>query len=177
MVWHFSASRLLGLLFRIPQATIPASSQDQYDPPPNSSPTMVYEYRALYVDGWHFTIRSCFHRAFLCVFCNLAKSVLLFIRIFILSFLHISCKLRPIIYRYDLFPIVWRGLQVSVFYLKIFVSINFLFPNLLRWWWRSFVVSGGSAVYILLYSIFYFFTKLEITEFIPTLLYVGYTGE
>lgn len=45
-----------------------------------------------------------------------------------------------------------------------------------RWWWRSFIVSGGSAVYILFYSIFYFFTKLEITEFIPTLLYLGYTG-
>lgn len=45
-----------------------------------------------------------------------------------------------------------------------------------RWWWRSFVVSGGSAVYVLFYSIFYFFTKLEITEFIPTLLYLGYTG-
>jgi transmembrane 9 superfamily protein 2/4 len=45
------------------------------------------------------------------------------------------------------------------------------------WWYRSFIVSGGSAVYILFYSIFYFFTKLEITEFIPTLLYIGYTGE
>lgn len=31
-------------------------------------------------------------------------------------------------------------------------------------------------MYILIYSIFYFFTKLEITEFIPTLLYMGYTG-
>jgi len=29
---------------------------------------------------------------------------------------------------------------------------------------------------VLFYSIFYFFTKLEITEFIPTLLYLGYTG-
>lgn len=46
-----------------------------------------------------------------------------------------------------------------------------------RWWWRSFIISGGSAFYILLYSIFYFFTKLSITEFIPTLLYLGYTGE
>lgn len=45
-----------------------------------------------------------------------------------------------------------------------------------RWWWRSFVISGGSAVYILFYSIFYFFTKLSITEFIPTLLYLGYTA-
>uniref|UniRef100_A0A6M2E1M2 Transmembrane 9 superfamily member n=1 Tax=Xenopsylla cheopis TaxID=163159 RepID=A0A6M2E1M2_XENCH len=45
-----------------------------------------------------------------------------------------------------------------------------------RWWWRSFIVSGGSAVYVLAYSIFYFLTKLEITEFIPTLLYLSYTG-
>lgn len=45
-----------------------------------------------------------------------------------------------------------------------------------RWWWRSFIVSGGSAVYVLFYSIFYFFTKLDITEFIPTLLYFGYTS-
>ncbi|CAH1773888.1 unnamed protein product [Owenia fusiformis] len=44
-----------------------------------------------------------------------------------------------------------------------------------HWWWRSFIVSGGSAVYVFAYSIFYFITKLEITEFIPTLLYFGYT--
>lgn len=36
-------------------------------------------------------------------------------------------------------------------------------------------MSGGSALYILAYSIFYFMTNLEITEFIPTLLYFGYT--
>lgn len=45
-----------------------------------------------------------------------------------------------------------------------------------HWWWRSFIVSGGSAFYILIYSLFYFLTKLEITEFIPTLLYIGYTA-
>nr|CAD7408804.1 unnamed protein product [Timema poppensis] len=44
-----------------------------------------------------------------------------------------------------------------------------------HWWWRSFIVSGGSAVYVFTYSVFYFMTKLEITEFIPTLLYFGYT--
>lgn len=45
-----------------------------------------------------------------------------------------------------------------------------------HWWWRSFIVSGGSAFYVFVYSIFYFVTKLEITEFIPTLLYFGYTA-
>ena len=40
---------------------------------------------------------------------------------------------------------------------------------------RSFVVSGGSAVYVAAYSVFYFVTKLEIDEFVPTLLYFSYT--
>jgi hypothetical protein len=36
-------------------------------------------------------------------------------------------------------------------------------------------VSGGSAVYVAAYSLFYFMTKLEIDEFVPTLLYFSYT--
>ncbi|XP_071807092.1 transmembrane 9 superfamily member 4-like isoform X1 [Asterias amurensis] len=44
-----------------------------------------------------------------------------------------------------------------------------------HWWWRSFLVSGGSAFYIFVYSVFYFVTKLEITQFVPALLYFGYT--
>ena len=44
-----------------------------------------------------------------------------------------------------------------------------------HWWWRSFIVGGGSGFYVLLYSVFYFFTKLEISSFVPCLLYFGYT--
>ncbi|KAK7080615.1 Transmembrane 9 superfamily member 4 [Halocaridina rubra] len=44
-----------------------------------------------------------------------------------------------------------------------------------HWWWRSLITSGGSAVYVAAYSIFYLSTKLEITEFVPLLLYFGYT--
>ncbi|UJR33442.1 hypothetical protein I4U23_020887 [Adineta vaga] len=44
-----------------------------------------------------------------------------------------------------------------------------------HWWWRSFIVSGGSAFYVFAYSIFYFFSKLDITGFVPSLLYFGYT--
>ncbi|XP_051150458.1 transmembrane 9 superfamily member 7-like [Andrographis paniculata] len=43
-----------------------------------------------------------------------------------------------------------------------------------RWWWRSFMTSGASAVYLFLYSIFYFFTKLEITDLVSGILYFGY---
>ncbi|CAF0886897.1 unnamed protein product [Brachionus calyciflorus] len=44
-----------------------------------------------------------------------------------------------------------------------------------HWWWRSFIASGGCAIYVFLYSIFYYVTELDITEFIPSLLYFGYS--
>ncbi|XP_063850954.1 transmembrane 9 superfamily member 4-like [Scylla paramamosain] len=44
-----------------------------------------------------------------------------------------------------------------------------------HWWWRSLITSGGSAVYVAAYSLFYLSTKLEMTEFVPLLLYFGYT--
>ncbi|GIY92867.1 transmembrane 9 superfamily member 4, partial [Caerostris extrusa] len=57
----------------------------------------------------------------------------------------------------------------------MFIELFFIFTDY-HWWWRSVIVSGGSAVYVFAYSVFYFLTKLEITEFIPTLLYFAYTG-
>ena len=42
------------------------------------------------------------------------------------------------------------------------------------WWWRSFLTAGSSALYLFLYSIVYFATKLEITSPISILLYFGY---
>ncbi|XP_067096178.1 transmembrane 9 superfamily member 4 [Osmerus mordax] len=45
-----------------------------------------------------------------------------------------------------------------------------------RWWWRTFLVSGGSAFYVLVYAVFYFVNKLDIVEVIPSLLYLGYTA-
>ncbi|XP_023524112.1 transmembrane 9 superfamily member 8 [Cucurbita pepo subsp. pepo] len=42
------------------------------------------------------------------------------------------------------------------------------------WWWRSYLTSGSSALYLFLYSTFYFFTKLEITKLVSGLLYFGY---
>ncbi|KAM1223924.1 hypothetical protein ACFX2G_043852 [Malus domestica] len=41
------------------------------------------------------------------------------------------------------------------------------------WWWRSYLTSGSSALYVFLYATFYFFTKLEITKLVSVLLYFG----
>jgi transmembrane 9 superfamily protein 2/4 len=43
-----------------------------------------------------------------------------------------------------------------------------------HWWWRSFFTSGASAVYLFIYSAFYFYTKLDITKTVPMLMYFGY---
>ncbi len=43
-----------------------------------------------------------------------------------------------------------------------------------HWWWRSYFTSGSSAIYLFLYSLFYFYTKLEIESVVPMLMYFGY---
>lgn len=45
-----------------------------------------------------------------------------------------------------------------------------------RWWWRSFLSAGSSGLYLFLYSIWYFMSKLTITGVIPTTLYFAYMG-
>jgi transmembrane 9 superfamily protein 2/4 len=45
-----------------------------------------------------------------------------------------------------------------------------------RWWWQSILTSGASALYVYLYAIVYFFTKLDMTKFTSALIYFGYMG-
>lgn len=44
-----------------------------------------------------------------------------------------------------------------------------------HWWWRSYLTSGFTAVYLFLYCCHYFFTKLQIEDFTSGFLYFGYT--
>jgi len=43
-----------------------------------------------------------------------------------------------------------------------------------NWWWRSFLTSGSSALYLFIYSAVYFHTKLEITQVASAVLFFGY---
>ncbi|EDW13515.2 transmembrane 9 superfamily member 2 [Drosophila mojavensis] len=45
-----------------------------------------------------------------------------------------------------------------------------------HWWWRSFLTSGFTAVYLFIYCCHYFFTKLSIKDSASTFLYFGYTA-
>ncbi|CAG8515208.1 12441_t:CDS:10 [Ambispora leptoticha] len=44
-----------------------------------------------------------------------------------------------------------------------------------HWSWRAFLTSGASGIYIFLYSIMYFITKLHITSFTSAVIYFGWT--
>ncbi|RQM24173.1 hypothetical protein B5M09_008300 [Aphanomyces astaci] len=43
-----------------------------------------------------------------------------------------------------------------------------------NWWWRSFVVSGSCGGYVLLYSTYYYWTRLDVDNIIGSMLYFGY---
>ncbi|RKP39245.1 hypothetical protein BJ085DRAFT_24127 [Dimargaris cristalligena] len=41
-----------------------------------------------------------------------------------------------------------------------------------RWWWRSYLFGGSSAFFIFLYSVHYFFTRLNVSQFVPGLVFM-----
>ncbi|DAZ92417.1 TPA: hypothetical protein N0F65_000201 [Lagenidium giganteum] len=43
-----------------------------------------------------------------------------------------------------------------------------------NWWWRSFLVSGSCGIYVFLYSCYYYWTRLDVENFIGAMLYFGY---
>ncbi|KAI8822525.1 uncharacterized protein EV422DRAFT_613751 [Fimicolochytrium jonesii] len=45
-----------------------------------------------------------------------------------------------------------------------------------RWWWRAFLTSGASALYVFLYGLLYYYTRLTIADVPSTILYFGYTS-
>ncbi|GBG26123.1 Transmembrane 9 superfamily member 9 [Hondaea fermentalgiana] len=44
-----------------------------------------------------------------------------------------------------------------------------------HWWWRSFLTSGSSSLYLFLYSILYYSSRLEL-HFVGTVIYFAYMG-
>eukprot|EP00658_Telonema_sp_P-2_P007618 TRINITY_DN12843_c0_g5_i1.p1 TRINITY_DN12843_c0_g5~~TRINITY_DN12843_c0_g5_i1.p1 ORF type:complete len:658 (+),score=183.44 TRINITY_DN12843_c0_g5_i1:38-2011(+) len=74
------------------------------------------------------------------------------------------------------------GFLLLVFVILIFtcaeISIVMCYFHLCtedyHWWWRAFLTSGSSALWMYLYGAYYFSTELQIEKFVSTIMYFGY---
>uniref|UniRef100_A0AC35U0D9 Transmembrane 9 superfamily member n=1 Tax=Rhabditophanes sp. KR3021 TaxID=114890 RepID=A0AC35U0D9_9BILA len=60
--------------------------------------------------------------------------------------------------------------------IAVLVTYFLLSAENYHFWWKSFVISGGSALYVMAYSIFYYYTKLNLIGFVPMVLYFSYSA-
>ncbi|VDN04009.1 unnamed protein product [Thelazia callipaeda] len=108
--------------------------------------------------------------------CMLLAGILPFGAVFIeLFFIFSAIWENQFYYLFGFLFIVCIILFISCAQISIAVAYFLLCAENYHWWWKSFVISGGSAVYVMGYAVFYYFTKLEIIGFIPTLLYFSYS--
>ncbi|GAB4853793.1 Transmembrane 9 super member 7 [Ancistrocladus abbreviatus] len=109
------------------------------------------------------------------MFSVLIGGILPFGAVFIeLFFILTSIWLNQFYYIFGFLFIVFVILIITCAEITIVLCYFQLCSEDYYWWWRSYLTAGSSALYLFLYSIFYFFTKLEITKLISGILYFGY---
>ncbi|XP_074286351.1 transmembrane 9 superfamily member 9-like [Silene latifolia] len=109
------------------------------------------------------------------VFSILIGGILPFGAVFIeLFFILTSIWLHQFYYIFGFLFIVLMILIVTCAEITIVLCYFQLCSEDYLWWWRSYLTSGSSALYLFLYAAFYFFTKLEITKPVSGMLYFGY---
>ncbi|KAF7838143.1 transmembrane 9 superfamily member 10-like [Senna tora] len=109
------------------------------------------------------------------VFSILIGGILPFGAVFIeLFFILTSIWLHQFYYIFGFLFIVFLILVVTCAEITVVLCYFQLCSEDYRWWWRSYLTSGSSALYLFLYAAFYFFTKLEITKPVSGVLYFGY---
>ncbi|KAK3037688.1 hypothetical protein RJ639_030632 [Escallonia herrerae] len=109
------------------------------------------------------------------IFSILIGGILPFGAVFIeLFFILTSIWLNQFYYIFGFLFIVFVILLVTCAEITVVLCYFQLCSEDYLWWWRSYLTSGSSALYLFLYATFYFFTKLEITKPVSGVLYFGY---
>lgn len=109
------------------------------------------------------------------IFSILIGGILPFGAIFIeLFFILTSIWLHQFYYLFGFLLLVFLILIVTCAEITIVLCYFQLCSEDYLWWWRSYLTSGSSALYLFLYAAFYFFTKLEISKPVSGILYFGY---
>ncbi|KAL3645869.1 Transmembrane 9 superfamily member 8 [Castilleja foliolosa] len=109
------------------------------------------------------------------LFSILIGGILPFGAVFIeLFFILTSIWLNQFYYIFGFLFIVFIILLVTCSEITVVLCYFQLCSEDYLWWWRSYLTSGSSALYLFLYATFYFFTKLDITKPVSGALYFGY---
>ncbi|KAI3454010.1 hypothetical protein Pfo_010673 [Paulownia fortunei] len=109
------------------------------------------------------------------IFSILIGGILPFGAVFIeLFFILTSIWLNQFYYIFGFLFIVFIILLITCTEITIVLCYFQLCSEDYLWWWRSYLTSGSSALYLFLYATFYFFTKLDITKPVSGALYFGY---
>merc|ERR1711998_412198 len=104
----------------------------------------------------------------------LMGGILPFGAIFIELFFMTSVWLQRFYYVFGFLMLVLLILLLTCAEISIVLCYFQLCNEDYNWWWRSFLTSGSSGLYLFAYSIMYFFTQLDISGFVPTLIYFAY---
>merc|ERR1719291_1405727 len=109
------------------------------------------------------------------VFTSLVGGILPFGAVFTeLFFIMSSLWLHQFYYLFGFLALVLVIVVVTCAEISIALTYFKLASEDYRWWWPSFFASGSSALYVFLYTILYFSSRLQIEKMVSTLLYFGY---
>jgi len=108
-------------------------------------------------------------------FTMLVGGILPFGAVFIeLFFIMSSVWLQRFYYVFGFLALVMLILLVTCAEIAIVLCYFQLCNEDYHWWWRSFLNSGAAGLYLLGYSVVYFYTQLDMVGFVPCLVYFGY---
>jgi len=109
------------------------------------------------------------------IFTSMMGGILPFGAVFTeLFFILSSIWQHQIYYMFGFLVLVLLILVVTCAEVSIVLTYFQLTAEDYHWWWRSFTSAGFSGVYVLLYSLLYFNTKLQIDKVVSVALYFGY---
>ena len=107
----------------------------------------------------------------------LAGGALPFGAVFIeLFFILTSMWLHQPYYLFGILALVLVILVVTCAEIAIVLCYFQLCAEDYHWWWRAFCAPAASGAYVFAYSAYYFFTALDITRAVPSVMYFAYMG-
>ncbi|KAJ1336522.1 hypothetical protein BSLG_007306 [Batrachochytrium salamandrivorans] len=106
----------------------------------------------------------------------LLGGVLPFGAVFIeLYFIMSSIWSSRVYYVFGFLMLVFFILVLTCSLVSVLITYFQLCAENYHWWWRSFFTSGSAGIYMFVYGIFYYITRLDARDPASTILYFGWT--